>query len=163
MEKSKLILRSQDLNSWFVVLIFALCILNSIGCAMLPKKNKQMEGSSLLEPQAVFKFGDIPVPLGFKQLPKESYSFESSGVRVGVLKYQGKANIDQVVNFYKEQMLMYNWNLLNIVEYSERMLNFDRDTETCIISLQSKGNIVSITISIGPKSHIPKRSSKPVK
>ncbi len=133
------------------------------GCAALTNKNKSMGNPALLEPQAMLRFSDIPVPVGFKILPQDSYSFESSGVRVGVLKYQGKANPDQVVNFYKEQMPMYSWNLLNVIEYGDRLLNFDRESETCIISLLTKGNNVFITVSLGPKSAIPKKSNKPVK
>jgi len=111
----------------------------------------------------VVKFSDIPVPAGFKLLPFNSYSFQSSGVRVCVLKYQGKAGPDQVINFYREQMPMYNWNLLNIVEYGDRMLNFDRDNETCVVSLLPKGKTVLITVSVGPKPQLPKKPAKPVK
>jgi hypothetical protein len=133
------------------------------GCAMISGKNKPTVNSALLEPQANFKFSDIPVPAGFKLLSKDSYCFESSGVRVGVLKYRGKANIDNVVNFYKEQMQMYSWNLLNVVEYGQRLMNFDRDNETCNIGLEPKGSGTKITISVGPKSQIPKKPAKPVK
>jgi hypothetical protein len=60
-------------------------------------------------------------------------------------------------------MPMYNWNLLNVVEYGERLMNFDRDMETCVISLAPKGNSVTITISVGPKPQIPKKSKQPIK
>jgi hypothetical protein len=133
------------------------------GCALLQKKAKGPEGQTLLEPQAILKFGDIPVPVGFKLLAQDSYVFESSGVRVGVLKYQGKVQADAVVTFYKEQMPMYNWQFLNAIEYGERLLNFERENETCIIRLLPKGNATLITISLGPKSQIPKKSSRPVK
>ena len=103
--------------------------------------------------------------MGLKSLPEQSYSFESSGVRVGVLKYQGKNNPDQIVNFYKEQMAMYNWNLINIVEYGQRLLNFDRENETCIITLQSIGwGYTMLTISLGPKSQsLPRKVKSPLK
>ena len=146
---------------FFVFLCF--CILILEGCAMFSKKESETGISALLEPQSILKFGDIPVPVGFKLLARDSYSFESQGVRVGVLRYQGKANPEQVINFYKEQMPMYNWNLLNIIEYGERLLNFDRESETCIVSLLSQGNKITITISVGPKSQVPKKSDKPVK
>jgi hypothetical protein len=85
-------------------------------------------------------------------------------MRVGLLKYEGKASPDQVVNFYKEQMAMYNWNLLNVVEYGQRLLNFDRETETCIISLTPRGNNSVITITLGPKTQqVPKKAQKPIK
>jgi len=132
------------------------------GCAALEKKDTT--NPALLEPQAIVKFTDVPVPSGFKFLPKSSYSFETQGVRVGILKYQGKANPDQIVSFYKEQMAMYNWNLLNIIEYGERQLNFDRDSETCVITLSSKGGSVMVSVALGPKGQVmPKKETKPVK
>jgi hypothetical protein len=134
------------------------------GCSTAGNKDS-LTGNSLLEPAAMLKFSDVPVPAGFKLLPQNSYSFQSSGVRVGVLKYRGTADPDLVVNFYKEQMSMSNWHLLNVVEYGERILNFDRETETCIISMICKGRSITLTISVGPKSQItPRRAaSEPIK
>lgn len=134
------------------------CAVLLFGCAELPQKNQSTINPALLEPQAVLKFPDLPVPVGFRPIPQESYSFESGGVRVGLLKYQGRAFVDQVVNFYKEQMVMFDWNLINSVEYGQRMLNFDREGETCIVNLISKGSNVIITFSIGPKAQ--ERSKK---
>ena len=120
-----------------------------------------------IEPQAILKFSDLPIPAGLKSLPQVSYSFENAGVRVAVLKYQGKANIDQVINFYKEQMPMYNWNLINIIEYGQRLLNFERENETCIITIQQAGfwnEDVLVTISLGPKSqNLTKKSKTSIK
>ncbi len=145
----------------------ASCILSAaiLGCSTFsdnPGAKSANAGS--LEPQAILKFSDVPVPVGLKNLPTQSYSFESSGVRVGVLKYQGKNNPDQVVNFYKEQMPMYNWNLVNIVEYGQRLMNFERENESCIITMEPKGSAIILTISLGPKSQIvPKKAKSPVK
>lgn len=146
----------------YPLLVFS--ILWFLGCAgFSTKEDTPSKTAGLLEPSVTLKFSDVPVPAGFKLLPQSSYSFETSGVRVGVLKYRGKANPDQVITFYKEQMPMYNWNLLNVVEYGERLLNFERENETCIISLLAKGNSIIITASVGPKPQIPKKPNKPVK
>ncbi|MBU1125302.1 MAG: hypothetical protein KKC84_04695 [Candidatus Omnitrophica bacterium] len=146
------------INWWIIVIVIVVAIGSSgiLGCATSNRDSK-LGNATLLEPQAILKFTDIPIPVGFIPLYKDSYSFESSGVRVGVLRYQGKADVEQVVNFYKEQMPMYNWNLLNIVEYGERILNLDRDNETCIISISPKGKSVTMTITVGPKSQSFKR------
>jgi hypothetical protein len=145
----------------------ACCILTAslMGCSTFSDNtNAKSANAGALEPQAILKFTDIPVPTGLKSMPAQSYSFESSGVRVGVLKYQGKNNPDQVVNFYKEQMPMYNWNLVNITEYGQRLLNFERENETCIITMEPRGSSIILTISLGPKSQIPaKKAKSPVK
>lgn len=139
-----------------MVLVLALS-----GCAML-SKDKSKE--NILEPQPTFKFSDVPVPSGFKMIGEESYSFETQGVRVGLLKYYGKGDVDQVVNFYREQMAMYNWTLLNVVEYGQRLMNFDREAETCIVNIQPKGtNAMTVTIAVGPKASQVLRRAKTIK
>jgi hypothetical protein len=134
------------------------------GCtALSDSSDPKLSTSGSLKAQSILKFSDVPVPAGLKSLPLESYSFESSGVRVGVLKYIGKANPDQVVNFYKEQMPMYNWSLVNIVEYGQRLINFEREGESCIITIQPKGGNIILTISLGPKSQSTAKKLKLVK
>ena len=146
-----------------LLLVFlCFCAFALFGCATTSGKDTSKE-SALLEPQATLKFPDVPIPAGFKAIVEKSYSFETQGVRVGVLRYQGKANPDQIVSFYKEQMPMYNWNLLNIVEYGNRLMNFDRENETCIIDLAAKGNNIIITISLGPRPLVPRKPAKPLK
>ena len=153
----------------FVRLFFLIstsCLLATAltGCSTFSdSKDVNSTNPAMLEPQSILKFSDVPVPVGLKNLPAQSYSFESSGVRVGVLKYQGKNNPDQVVNFYKEQMAMYNWELLNVVEFGQRLMNFDRESESCIISLSPKGNSITITISVGPKTQRPAQRNKSLK
>lgn len=135
-----------------------ICVFILIGCRTLTQSESLPKQEALLESSPMLKFSDVPIPVGFKLMPTESYSFESTGFRAGLLKYKGKGNPDSVVNFFKEQMPMYNWCLINTVEYGQRILNFDREQESCIINLLPKGNSITITISIGPKSSLPKKT-----
>ena len=143
----------------YLLLLLTGCLILG-GCAIL---SKDKTNANLLEPQPVFKFNDVPVPVGFKFVAQDSYSFETQGVRVGLLKYSGKADTDQVVNFYREQMAMYNWTLLNVVEYGQRLMNFDREQETCIINLQPNGRHLMITIAVGPKTPQASKRTRPIK
>lgn len=133
----------------FIPVLFLLSIVLA-GCASIGNKGP----AQTLQAQSLLKFSDMPVPAGFRLLARDSYSFESAGMRVGLLKYQGKATLDQVVNFYKEQMPMYNWTLLNITEYGDCIMNFDREMETCIINIVPKGSAATISMSFGPKSQV---------
>ncbi len=155
----------KSFGSCFVVLIFMFSVFNFLGCTTTSKNDAMAKEQAGLEPQASMKFSDVPIPAGFKFLPQDSYTFQSAGIRVGVLKYHGKADIEQVVSFYKDQMPLYNWNLLNAIEYGQRLLNFDREQESCIVDISGKGNSINIIISLGPKSEIRPRKSatKPVK
>ncbi|MDD5669610.1 MAG: hypothetical protein PHE58_06250 [Candidatus Omnitrophica bacterium] len=143
--------------SFLSVVLCAMVISGCVSVQPLPKNN------ALLEPSAVMKFSDIPVPAGFKSLPDESYSFENGGMRVGVIKYRGKGNADLVVNFYKEQMAMHGWELLNVIEYNDRLMNFEKESESCIINISPRGNSATISISFGPKNAAGTRRSGSVK
>jgi hypothetical protein len=132
------------------------------GCTTLTQQ-RNPQNLGVLEPQLTVKFSDLPVPVGFKLIPVQSYSFETQGVRVAMLRYHGKSEISKVVNFYKEQMQIYGWNLLNVIEYGQHILNFDRDSETCVIILESQMGKTLVTISLGPKAQMPKKAEKPVK
>jgi len=127
-----------------------------IGCASLSSKSTPQS----LQVQAMLKFPDLPIPAGFKFLAKDSYSFENSGIRAGLLRYQGKATLDQVVNFYKEQMPMYNWTLLNITEYGDCIMNFEQEQESCIVSIMPKGSSCIVSLAIGPKSQVLPKKAK---
>lgn len=151
------------LNKFFIITIF--CYLSFFfltGCAGFSKKDTTAEIPAL-EPSVIQKFKDIPVPQGFKLLLADSYAFQSGNIRVGVLAYSGRATADRLVDFYQNQMPIYNWTFLNVIEYGKRMLNFDRENESCVISIEPKMLSTRVVISIGPKQQIPKKSKQPVK
>jgi len=133
------------------------CLLGILGCASI---SGDATTAQTLQAQSILKFSDLPVPAGFKMLTKGSYAFESSGLRTGLLRYQGKATPDQLINFYKEQMPMYNWVLLNITQYGDCIMNFEREQESCIISITPKGSSCIISIAMGPKSQANPKKTK---
>jgi len=138
-------------------LILSVIILNLSGCV---STQRELSVARDLRPSEILKFHDVPIPVGFKILPEKSFILESAGMRAGVLKYIGKAKVENVVNFYKKQMPVYNWALLNVLEYGERMLNYERENEGCVISIKPRGSRVDISISLAPKSPIPAPKQK---
>ena len=98
------------------------------------------------------RFSDVPAPVGFKLIHDRSLVFQTENTRVALLKYAGRAKLPDLVDFYKEQMALYNWELLNIVEYEKSVLNFARSRQTCIVTIEGKGMKKIITISVAPKA-----------
>jgi len=133
-----------------LILLFVLT-LGLCGCAT---PQKEMPGIQSLEPSATLRFSDVPYPAGFRILANESFILESGGVRAGILKYIGKADVESVVLFYKNQMPIYNWALLNLLEYGDCMLNFERQNESCVVTIRPKGGKLEIFVSLAPKSPI---------
>lgn len=149
-------------NKALYLLVPIFCLLIAVlflGCATVSKE-ESLTSSDILEPQSIYRFSDVPIPTGFRFISSDSYSFESGGFRAGIFKYQGKGEPTQIVNFFREQMSMYNWYLLNVIEHGQCLLNFEREQESCIISLLPKGRNITITITLGPKSKLSTRTKQ---
>ena len=140
-------------QSRLLALLFILS-LGLSGCVTVQSEVMQPEDTPNLEPSVMVKFSDVPTPTGFRLLSEKSFVLESGGVRAGVLRYVGKANLESITAFYKNQMQMYNWALLNVLEYGDRMLNFERENESCVVTVEPKGSKIEIAVSLAPKSPI---------
>lgn len=123
------------------------------GCATTRERGGDLgETPKALDVAMALKFEDVPVPAGFRAVTNESFTFQNDILRVGILKYYGRANPEQIVNFYKDQMPLYNWRFLNILEYGRRIMNFDREDQTCIVVVEGSRFNTYITITVGPKT-----------
>ncbi|MGE4357752.1 MAG: hypothetical protein AB7E08_04285 [Candidatus Omnitrophota bacterium] len=134
-----------------VFLIF--CLIFLMGCASFPIQRTSPDKP--LETAPLLKFADVPVPQGFKLIADESFIFQNEEGRVGLLRYTGSPTADQVVNFYREQMPQHGWFMLNVVEYGRRVLNFEKEAESCIITVEATATRTIISISLAPKSKKP--------
>ncbi len=140
-------------------LLVILIILNFItvsGCSTWGSGSKK--GSSDYQQSTIglalsdsLKFDDVPVPSGFQLNIKDSFAFQNNTMRVGVLLYRGKALPQDIINFYKEQMPLYNWKILNVIEYENIQMLFEKSDETCVITL-IPGRTNLMKISVAPKS-----------
>ncbi|MBU4141215.1 MAG: hypothetical protein KKA80_04905 [Candidatus Omnitrophica bacterium] len=139
--------------SLIVILVFSVA-----GCAAIKggdsSELEEEEGyaPTTLAVTAKLRFHDLPVPRGFKLIQNKSFVFQTEGTRVALLKYSGRSKLQDLVEFYKEQMLFYNWELLNVVEYGKSVLNFERAGQSCIITIEPRGMKKIIIISVAPKA-----------
>ena len=132
---------------------FSFLLFTLFGCATT---NNSGQGSSMSNGPSLMssalKFDDVPMPVGFKLIDNESFSFQNDNMRVGLLRYSGMPDANKVINFYKEQMPMYNWDLINVIEYGQKVMNFERSGQTCIITIQPLSTRTIITIAVAPKA-----------
>ena len=135
----------------FIPLIIIIAITAS-GCAAHSPYRGDSETYKALDVSTALKFEDVPVPAGFKPVVRDSFVFENDVLRVGIMKYAGRVHPDHVVNFYKDQMSLYNWRFLNLVEYQRRIMSFERDDQTCTILIEPSGMGTLLTISVAPKA-----------
>jgi hypothetical protein len=142
----------------FYLFLLPLLAFTAGGCATTGQGSATVEKN--LSVSSLLRFDDIPVPAGFSQLPKESFVFQTESVRAGVLRYEGKAGQESVMQFYKQQMPVYNWQPVNIIEFGLKQLSFEKPGQSCIVVIEGTRSKSTVTISVGPKSEKPKSPLK---
>lgn len=151
---------------WVVGITALLALIGVSGCGTIHQKKASAEESSAIgKPigiSSALKFEDVPVPAGFKILDSDSFTFQNEGLRIGLLKYTGSTNPSKVVAFYKEQMPLYNWELINIIEYGRRMLNFERSGQSCIVIVEPSKFKTVLTIAVAPKATRPMKEEEEI-
>ncbi|MFA5338838.1 MAG: hypothetical protein WC317_01660 [Candidatus Omnitrophota bacterium] len=138
--------------------LIPLITLSAGGCATTGQGSSAVEKNLAVSP--LLRFDDIPVPAGFSQLSKESFIFQTESVRAGVLRYEGKAGQESVMQFYKQNMPVYNWQPINTIEFGLKQMSFEKPGQNCIVVIEGNRTKSTITISVGPKSEKPKSPLK---
>ncbi len=94
---------------------------------------------------------DIPVPAGFNFDRDHSFVFQNSRMDVGRMQYIGKAPVEDIAQFYLDEMTQRNWDLLNVTEHGTIMLFFEKPDKSCQVLLSPKGRSIIVQISFFPK------------
>lgn len=147
------------INSKYLV-IFALftIIISLTGCASWPKRTTSTDAQAVQEVEkslsvaSVLRFDDLPIPRGFKIIQNESVAFQNDSSRFAFLKYKGSATPDQTVLFFKEQMPLYNWDLVNLIEYGTKVMNFEKQDEACTVTIEGSAYKSIVMVSLTPKA-----------
>ena len=140
----------------FVLLLIILC-LNGASCTSIPSRRVSQSGEMVavekpLGVAATLRFEDVPIPAGFNIVRDQSFVYQDSAIRVGLLRYTGRANASQIILFFKSQMTLYNWSIMNVVEFGNITLNFIKGEESCVITVEPLTTKSLVNIVISPKS-----------
>ena len=141
----------------FLFFNFAFLIFIS-GCAGLMQRTQRQ--GPYVEPAStqisdMLKFDDVPIPAGFKSVDNDSFTFQNRDLRLGLLKYTGRVHPDKVVAFFKENMPLYNWSLINVVEYGRRIMNFERAGQSCIVTIEPTSFYTVLIVAVAPRASAP--------
>ena len=75
---------------------------------------------------------DVPVPLDFKQVEKQSIDFGAGSARYVHHVYKGKADKWDVRRFYEKQMPINRWSLVTYMNSGgEISLDYEKGNERC--------------------------------
>lgn len=95
------------------------------------------ERKSVVDPDLLVqaKHSDISVPVGYKLVSLQS-KLEDNSDYAEQLSFVGKMDSNQVVNFYKKNMELSGWQILDFSGHQEGMLFCDKLNKSCLVSIR---------------------------
>ena len=96
------------------------------------------------------RFSDIPVISGSKFMHKNSFVFENNNQRIALLKYETPLPPEKAVAFFKKEMPLKGWALIDILESGTNILSFKSNKELCTISIFPRIAGSSVVVKISP-------------
>ena len=141
----------------FFAMMVCVFLAVAVGCSRSSATTASAPGESIEELSNAIpiapdsRIPDIPVPAGFNFDREHSFVFQNSRLDVGRIQYHGKASIEDVAQFYLDEMMQHNWELQNVTEHGTIMLFFDKPGKSCQVLLSPKGRSVVIQVSFFPK------------
>ena len=125
----------------------------SAGCVAIEEMTATEPPPPPPPPEMVYPFSDIPIPNGFERDHAKSFVYESGSgtVKVGRFFYSGWNSLDDVVNFYQNEMVNKGWSLVNSIKHETTILNYEKEGWVCALMIESKLGRAIIEIQAGPK------------
>ena len=91
-------------------------------------------------------FDDILVPSRYKLNKKSTFVFQTPGLMAGVLVFKGKIKLSADINFFNENMLRDNWNLVTSFKSPRTMLIYNKENRWCVINISIKESKMEIWV-----------------
>jgi hypothetical protein len=136
----------------YLAALFALTC--AVGC-YLPLKAPEGYSTKLQD-----QFNDIPIPYegGYEYLESDSFTYVAPGsesLRVAKIKVIGDTRVDEMVEFYKHQMQIHGFNLVDenpSKAVHKVTLTFVKkgENEECVIEIERKGTDIHILLKLRP-------------
>lgn len=134
------------------LLSLGLLLLVLFGC-VAPMSYQKGKEPGEIPLSVMLKFSDIPVPGTFNFDSQNSYVFENDVNRIGVLKYITMTSPDEAVAFFKREMPNAGWKLINVLEYGQKILTYEKEGESCVINILPGRTQSTVTISVTPDQY----------
>lgn len=111
-------------------------------CASSPKVPPQ-------PPTPVRGPGDIPIPVGFEKIEKDSVVIAIGEFQAGLVVYQGEREPSWVVDFYREVLPEEGWKLVASFISNDSILVFTKGRQACVISVSGDPSSSRLEVRIG--------------
>ena len=136
---------SEKKCSRFFGIVPALLLLVVTGlcaCASAPWESGPMGGGAATSAPAntpampiSYDFPDIQIPAELELVPKDSYVFQGTKTKAGLLVFKGRVEARSVLDFFQVSMPRENWQFKGGFRYKKSVLVFEKPERICLINV----------------------------
>lgn len=136
------------------LLVSGLLILLASGCALMEPVEAPPGQGEVQNPAALTaRFANVPIPPGFDLDRTKSFIYESGSgaVKVGKLHLTGWNGIEEVVEYYRNEMVAKGWSSVSIMEQKITVMVYEQEGQMCTIMVEPTFSKTHVEINVGPK------------
>ena len=105
------------------------------------------EGAQYREPDAYYDFDDILIPKEISYDEDDSYKLDNAKFRAAIMKFKGRVEILELVQYFINNMTKDNWTLVSNNKASRvHVLNFEKFNKSCVIHVDDSFGSATTTI-----------------
>ena len=100
------------------------------------------------------RFQDIPLPDGLREVPEQTYVYETRNLRMGRMVYNTRHSIADLSNFFLKHTPAAGWEVVSVVEGADVTLKFAKEGRELTVDLKERGMLMGrrVVINYTPAS-----------
>jgi len=129
----------------FVMLFAACTTLGTNGSSSDPAAGAQEAQYS--EPDYYYDFDDILIPKEISYVQDESYKLDNAKFRAAIMKFKGRVEVLELVQYFINNMTKDNWTLVSNNKAGKlSVMNFEKFNKSCTIQVEDSFGTATTTI-----------------
>lgn len=136
----------------FTKLLLALMLVIALGACATTSRTTSSDGgepaaASNQSPDYYLDFDDIMIPKEIDYVNGESYKLDNAKFRASIMKFKGRVEIPELVQYFINNMTKDNWTLIsNNKASSIQILTFEKFNKSAVIQINDSFASANITI-----------------
>jgi len=136
-----------------IKVLIVMCLVGMLAaCNSMKNTNSTTDPSSspqtnYQEPDYYLDFDDIRIPKEIDYKPKESYKLDNAKFRASIMRFTGRVEVTELIQYFLNNMAQDNWTLVSNNKASEiNVLNFEKYNKSCVIQVEDGMTTVKTSI-----------------